>query len=409
MAITINAKTSGAGGLETTADNTGNINIQSGGSTVMSVTSSGVAITGALSQNGGVYSTQPTFRNRIINGDMRIAQRGTSFSNPTGGLYTLDRWYIRTQNASVVSTITQSTTAPTGFINSFYLSIGTGAASGSTDRAQLYHGMEGLNVSDFGWGTANAKTVTLSFWVRSSLTGQFGGAIQNSAGNRSYPFTYTISSANTWEQKTVTVAGDTTGTWTTDNGLGVQLNFDLGAGSSFLTTAGSWAAGDYRGATGDTSIVATSGATWYITGIQLEVGSTATDFENLPYDVELARCQRYYYKSMQGTPANNIPTSDFLSSSGYNGYTMFTNTEGRSEYFQHPVQMRASPTVTIYSSNRANTAGKLAILIGSWVATTVSTPVADFNRLAFDITSPTSGVAGYSYLMAGGFDASAEL
>ena len=340
MAITINAKTSGAGGLETTADNTGNINIQSGGSTVMSVTSSGVAITGALSQNGGAYSTQPTFRNRIINGDMRIAQRGTSFSNPTGGLYTLDRWYIRTQNASVVSTITQSTTAPTGFINSFYLSIGTGAASGSTDRAQLYHGMEGLNVSDFGWGTANAKTVTLSFWVRSSLTGQFGGAIQNSAGNRSYPFTYTISSANTWEQKTVTVAGDTTGTWTTDNGLGVQLNFDLGAGSSFLTTAGSWAAGDYRGATGDTSIVATTGATWYITGIQLEVGTEATPFENRMYSTELAMCQRYF----QQVSGENTGTGGL----GVGWYEAATSSVLDLRLM---TQMRALPTATVSAAS----------------------------------------------------------
>jgi hypothetical protein len=268
-------------------------------------------------------------KNRIINGDMRIAQRGTSFSNPTSGFYTLDRWYIRTQNASVVSTITQSTTAPTGFINSFYLSIGTGAASGSTDRAQLYHGLEGLNVSDFGWGTANAKTVTLSFWVRSSLTGQFGGAIQNSAGNRSYPFTYTISSANTWEQKTVTVAGDTTGTWTTDNGLGIQLNFDLGAGSSFLTTAGSWAAGDYRGATGDTSIVATSGATWYITGIQLETSTEATPFENRMYSTELAMCKRYYQLYGRG------PVGIWSGSTNIESHFIFSP------------EMRATPTFTV--------------------------------------------------------------
>lgn len=242
----------------------------------------------------GAAASPYGLKNRIINGDMRIAQRGTSFSNPTAGFYTLDRWYIRTQNASIVSTITQSTTAPTGFVNSFYLSIGTGASSGSTDRAQLYQGIEGFNVADFGWGTANAQTVTLSFWARSSKTGQFGGSLQNNAGNRSYPFIYTISSANTWEQKSVTIAGDTSGTWTTDNTAGIQLNFDLGAGSSFLTTASSWASGDYRGATGDTSIVATTGATFYITGVQLEVGSTATPFERRMYGQELALCQRYY-------------------------------------------------------------------------------------------------------------------
>jgi hypothetical protein len=260
-------------------------------------------------------------KNRIINGDMRIAQR------------------IRTQNASVVSTITQSTTAPTGFINSFYLSIGTGAASGSTDRAQLYHGLEGLNVSDFGWGTANAKTVTLSFWVRSSLTGQFGGAIQNSAGNRSYPFTYTISSANTWEQKTVTVAGDTTGTWTTDNGLGIQLNFDLGAGSSFLTTAGSWAAGDYRGATGDTSIVATSGATWYITGIQLEASTEATPFENRMYSTELAMCQRYFYQI------------DYSGSQTFIGSGLWDSTTNGRVHVPFKTTMRATPTLSSSASS----------------------------------------------------------
>lgn len=290
-------------------------------------------------------------KNRIINGDMRVAQRGTSFSNPTGGLYTLDRWYIRTQNASVVSTITQSTTAPTGFINSFYLSIGTGAASGSTDRAQLYHGLEGLNVSDFGWGTANAKTVTLSFWVRSSLTGQFGGAIQNSAGNRSYPFTYTISSANTWEQKTVTVAGDTTGTWTTDNGLGIQLNFDLGAGSSFLTTAGSWAAGDYRGATGDTSIVATSGATWYITGCQLEASTEATPFENRMYSTELAMCQRYYYK-IKGLGGGCLFATGWNGSTTVGHYSITLPVTMRT----YPTALETSGTATHYQIVHTNTA-----------------------------------------------------
>lgn len=282
----------------------------------------------------GAAASPYGLKNRIINGDMRIAQRGTSFSNPTAGFYTLDRWYIRTQNASIVSTITQSTTAPTGFVNSFYLSIGTGASSGSTDRAQLYQGIEGFNVADFGWGTANAQTVTLSFWARSSKTGQFGGSLQNNAGNRSYPFIYTISSANTWEQKSVTIAGDTSGTWTTDNTAGIQLNFDLGAGSSFLTTASSWASGDYRGATGDTSIVATTGATFYITGVQLEVGSTATPFERRMYGQELALCQRYFYKN-KGDGAGSGP---------------YGIGHCRSNYLRGlihlPVVMRTTPTMT---------------------------------------------------------------
>jgi hypothetical protein len=281
-------------------------------------------------------SSPYVLKNRIINGDMVIAQRGSSFSNPTAGFYTLDRWYIRTQNASIVSTITQSSTAPAGFTNSFYLSIGTGASSGSTDRAQLYQGIEGFNVADLGWGTASAKTITISFWVRSSLTGQFGGSLQNNDGNRSYPFIYTISSANTWEQKSVTIAGDTTGTWTTNSTAGIQLFFDLGAGSSFLTTASSWASGDYRGATGDTSIVATTGATFYITGVQLEQNTSATPFERRLYNQELANCQRYYYQITGGS------TNTFAAV----GIAVAASSTVATPCTALPVAMRSAPTIS---------------------------------------------------------------
>jgi len=319
------------------------------------------------------------FKNRIINGAMVISQRGTSFSNPTGGVYTLDRWYVRIQNASVSSTITQSSTAPAGFINSLYLNVATGSASGSTDRAQLYQGIEGFNVADLGWGTANAKTVTLSFWVYSSKTGQFGGAFQNNAGNRSYPFTYTISSANTWTQISVTVAGDTSGTWTTDNSAGIQLLFDLGMGSTYLGTAGAWAGADYRGATGDTSIVATSGATFYITGVQLEKGSTATSFDYRPYGTELQLCQRYL-------PAFNsaLNTSYQTVASGFSSSTSLA-------YFAFPFQVpaRVQPTgLTTATYNSFQT----AFLASASAATSLS--FVDASTLAGRISVGGTYVAG---------------
>jgi len=160
--------------------------------------------------------------------------------------------------------------------------------------------------------TANAQTVTLSFWVRSSLTGTFGGSVQNSAQNRSYPFTYTISAANTWEQKSVTIAGDTSGTWGTGNGVGIRLHIGLGVGSTFSGTAGSWAGANYLSATGATSVVGTNGATFYITGVQLEKGSTATSFDYRPYGTELQLCQRYF-QSFSYTSGTIIATGTTLS------------------------------------------------------------------------------------------------
>ena len=238
-------------------------------------------------------------KNRIINGAMVIDQRnaGASVTPTVTGTYTLDRWNSSLSVSSKFS-IQQnagSITPPAGFVN--YLgatslsayTVGAAEAFGITQR------IEGYNIADLGWGTANAKTVTLSFWIYSSLTGTFGGSLKNNAGNRSYPFSYTISSANTWEQKSITIAGDTTGTWLTTNGLGIQLFFSLGTGSTLSGTAGSWAGANYNSATGATSVVGTNGATFYITGVQLEVGSSATGFEYRQYQQELALCQRYCY------------------------------------------------------------------------------------------------------------------
>ncbi len=250
------------------------------------------------STQGGILGAgnASAMKNRIINGAMVIDQRNAGASvTSTGSNYSLDRWQML---ASVTSKFTVqqnagSVTPPVGFSN--YL----GATSSSAyvlltnDYFLITQKIEGFNTSDLGWGTANAKTVTISFWVRSSLTGTFGFVLRNEAGNRVYPASYTISSANTWEQKSVTISGDTSGTWVgATNGTGIELDFGLGVASNISNTAGTWTTGGL-GVTGATSVVGTSSATFYITGVQLEVGSSATGFEYRQYGTELALCQRY--------------------------------------------------------------------------------------------------------------------
>ena len=244
----------------------------------------------------------PTMRNRIINGAMVIDQRNSGAAvtfGSTGTTYTLDRWlgYCTQTSKWTFQQNAGSVTTPSGF--SKYLGITSSSAYSitSTDLFFLMQNIEGFNTADLNFGTANAQTITLSFWVRSSLTGTFGGAIQNSAQDRNYPFTFTINSANTWEQKSITVPGDTTGTWIgATNGIGLRVCFGLGVGSTYSGTAGAWTSSVVYGVTGTTSIVGTNGATFYITGVQLEAGSVATPFEQRLYGQELINCQRYYQK-----------------------------------------------------------------------------------------------------------------
>jgi hypothetical protein len=238
------------------------------------------------------------FKNRIINGAMQIDQRNAGASvtiNTSSRTYTLDRFLGQGTTSSGVFTVQRSTTAPAGFTNSLLATVTTIDSSlAAGDIYTLAQDIEGFNCADLGFGTASASTVTLSFWVRSSVTGTFGGSLGNNAFNRAYPFTYTISSANTWEQKTITIAGDTTGTWATDNSIGLRIYLSLGTGSTYAGTAGAWTGSGLITATGATNLMATNGATFYITGVQLEKGSTATSFDYRPYGTELALCQRYY-------------------------------------------------------------------------------------------------------------------
>jgi hypothetical protein len=241
------------------------------------------------------------FKNRIINGAMVIDQRnaGASVSATNAELYTVDRFKCLQGIASSKFTVQQSSTVPTGFIKSLVCTSSSAYTVLSSDYFLLRQAIEGFNVADLGWGTASAATVTLSFWVRSSLTGAFGGSLGNSASNRSYPFSYIINAANTWEQKSVTIAGDTTGTWLTDNSAGIVVNWSIGMGSTYEGTANTWAGAFYGAPTGSVDLVATNGATLFITGVQLEKGSTATSFDYRPYGTELALCQRYYEVASQ--------------------------------------------------------------------------------------------------------------
>jgi hypothetical protein len=277
-------------------------------------------------------------KNRLINGAMVIDQRNAGASVTPNVSYTLDRWQgINTQASKfTVQQNAGSVTPPTGFTN--YLGVTSSSAYSvlTGDTFLISQSIEGFNTADLDFGKSTAKTITLSFWVRSSLTGTFGGALTNNAGNRSYAFSYTISSANTWEQKTVTIAGDTTGTWETTTNAGIRVRFGLGSGSTYSGTAGVWSASDLVQSTGSTSVVGTNGATFYITGVQLEVGSTATSFDYRPYGTELQLCMRYYEKrSITGNA--NICMAIANAASGN------TQTIGTLNLF---VEKRTSPTVT---------------------------------------------------------------
>lgn len=238
--------------------------------------------------------------NRIINGAMMIDQRngGASVTPTTDGQYgSCDRWsyYLSQASKFSVQQNAGSVTPPAGFTN--YLGITSLSSYSVTgnDYFAVIQKIEGFNFSDFGWGTANAQPATLSFWVRSSLTGTFGGALTNNAFNRSYPFSYSISSPNTWTQVSITIAGDTSGTWVGGtNGVGVIVQFGLGAVAGRSGTAGAWAGNWLVSSTGATSVVGTNGATFYLTGVQLEKGTQATPFQVRQYGDELALCQRYY-------------------------------------------------------------------------------------------------------------------
>jgi hypothetical protein len=286
------------------------------------------------------------FRNRIINGDMRIDQRNagaviTGVTTATGRVFPVDRTGFANQTDGVCTT-QQSDTAPAGFKNSLYATVTTADASiGAAQYCTLNQRVEGFNVSDLGWGTADAQAVTISFWVQSSITGTYCISIYNSGGARSYVATYTVNVANAWEQKTITIAGDTSGTWLSTNGIGFHLNFCLSTGTTYQQAAGAWGTTAFAiGSSAQTQWVSTLGATFYITGVQFEAGSVASPFERRDYGRELMMCQRYYQK-IAG-----------INSLGYalTGTAFITPVAFK-------VTMRASPSVTLSAGTQYNSAG----------------------------------------------------
>jgi hypothetical protein len=330
--------------------------------------SNGVTFNDASLQ--GAAASPYVLKNRIINGAMVIDQRNAGASG-TASAYTVDRWNYTGVQASK-GTWQQnagSVTPPAGFSNYLGFTSSSSYSVLTGDTFLFNQAIEGYNIADLDWGTANAKTVTLSFWVRSSLTGTFGGALSNDPA-RSYAFSYTISAANTWEQKSITIVGDQSGTWNKTNSLGVVVRFGLGSGATYSGTAGAWTAGNLVQPTGTVSVVGTNGATFYITGVQLEIGTTATPFERRLYNQELANCQRYYQvlgKGLNGSPAYQI-------------YSILTYEASATAWGTVPlkVTMRTQPT-TAYSGTFTTSYGTQGTLLN------------DTNQ-----TGPDNGVIGWS-------------
>ena len=349
-------------------------------------------------------------KNRIINGSMTIDQRnaGASVSATTGQLYSLDRWkmFASANSKYTVQQNAGSITPPAGYTNYLGVTSSSAYSVGAGDYFFLAQLIEGYNIADLNFGTANAKTVTLSFQVYSSLTGTFGGALSSSGYGRSYPFTYTVSSANTWTPVTVTIAGDTSGTWLTTNGIGLQVFFGLGIGSNFTGAAGSWQSAAYFGANSAVSVVGTNGATFYITGVQLEVGSSATGFEYVNYQTSLANCQRYFEKSFDTTtaPANGQQT---------NGRLVGAFTAGDLYCCGSPfkVTKRATPTITAYAGAQGSGGnGQWNYFTGSaWNYNTVIFSDTNTNGFEGRVGSPSGLSSNNCYMVDGNWTASAEL
>jgi len=317
--------------------------------------------TATLANIGSVADSSLGFRNRIINGAMVIDQRGAGVITRSGtsNSFTVDRWLANVSNDGTI-TVEQVVDAPATFVNSLKITVTVADSSLSAlQYALIRQTIEGYSVSDFAFGSASAQTITLSFWVKSSVTGTFGGCLRNNAANRSYPFSYSINAANTWEKETITIPGDTSGIWLTTNGVGLDLDLTVASGTTYAGTAGSWSGGTYITATGTTNLMATLNATWQVTGVQLEKGSTATAFDYRPYGTELQLCQRYLV--VYGGSGNYD-----IVGVGFGVASTLTNIQ---TFF--PVQMRTTPTFS-YSGGWQNSDGLAAAAITNLVLISAS-------------------------------------
>jgi hypothetical protein len=323
-----------------------------------------------------VSASAYAFRNRLINGDMRIDQRYAGAAVvPSAMAYTVDRWAFQASQYGKI-TVQQNIgggvlPAGSGLTNYLGCSVTTTTTVGANDLFILYQVIEGFNVADLMWGTANAQPITLSFWAASNIAGTFGGCLRNTAANRSYPFSFSLPGGTTWTRVVITIPGDTSGTWATNNGTGITLNFCMGVGSTYGGPPGAWAAANYVGVAGQTNIVTTNGGNFILTGVQLEVGSTATPFERRPYSVELYLCWRYF----QSLGYNIV--------SGYQG-------AGGSIYgtsFNYYTPMRITPTIT-FSNVIYNNGSGLTL----WSGTDTS-----HMGVLFTVTTTAYGYSQFTY------------
>jgi hypothetical protein len=331
------------------------------------VTSTGYSLGAGNSSN---------FKNRIINGAMVIDQRnsGSAVGTSING-YSVDRWQIQQSTTGKLNggQNYNSVTPPAGFPNYLGVQSQSAYSIGSTDYYTINQRIEGYNIADLGWGTASAKAVTISFWVYSSLTGTFGGVLQNYGYSWNYPFSYTINSSNTWQYITIAITPPTSGSWQTGNLQGVNVIFGLGVGSTYSGAAGTWTSSNVLSATGATSVVATNNATFYITGVQFEVGTQATSFDYRPYTTELQLCQRYC-QQRNGTQGYTVAVQ-----LGYGNARSSTTV-----YWQDrlQVQMRVAPSVTFI-----NPTGFYAYQTSSIFATAMNFDTSDVNTALGYLTS----------------------
>jgi hypothetical protein len=329
--------------VNTNGDTTLAANITVNGSATLGDSGSDALVINAAPSIGGAgLGMGMGFRNRIINGAMVIDQRNAGASKSVSGaenVYTLDRWAAGAIGGGSF-TVQQSSTVPEGFANSLVVTVtGTDTSLATNDRYSFYQYIEGFNTADLNFGLSTAQSVTISFRVRSSVTGNFGVYISNSAFNRTIANTFTVNSVDTWETKTITFSGDITGTWQKTNSIGIVLGIQLSAGTDYQGTANTWTAGAVFTTSSQTNFMATNGATFYITGVQLEKGSTATAFDYRPYGTELQLCQRYYW-------IINSPQFGGASETQIGMFT-FQGTNTAYVILQNPVQMRGAPIISV--------------------------------------------------------------
>jgi hypothetical protein len=306
---------------------------------------------------------------------MQIDQRnaGASYAQSTTAIYGLDRWKADIDVGTGRWSVQQVSDAPTGFTNSLKVTITTQESQPASARHHVYQPIEGYNISDLGFGTVNASQITASFWVKTSVTGIH--SLNVASYDYVYTTSYTVNSADTWEYKTITIPGATAGTWDITNEAGLFLEFTLGGGTDEIVTADTWRADTAtKIVAGSVYLPATSGATWQVTGVQLEKGSTATSFDYRPYGTELALCQRYYYK-LQSSGAADIAV-------GYNA-----STTAQRNIINFPVQMRTAPSALEQSGTAAN----YAVIHGT--STTALNSVPTFSNSTTNTTRTTCTVS----------------